>query len=185
MILKGLKSPHWLVRFLYSNDVTQCFNYWTLSEVEYGHVTIIPSHILQPLPLVQHRRLSAPPQSSKAAHHHYHQPSVASPSSHVLTRRLNGERMRPLVPWLGRQRSTARANVLSHQLTLPRSPCRHVSSTGFTITEEDRRRIYIFGAGNKGIFVAHCLRSTLNPPPVTFLVNNARRIEQFNQAGRK
>jgi hypothetical protein len=93
--------------------------------------------------------------------------------------------MRPLVPWPGRQRSTARANGLLHQLTLPRSSCRHISSTGFTITEEDRRRIYIFGAGNKAIFVAYRLRSIPNPPPVTFLVNTTRRIEQFNQAGRK
>jgi hypothetical protein len=148
-------------------------------------VTIISSHTLQPYPLFKCRRLSA--HSNLPKQHNTTATSCQWPpfSSHALTRRLDGERMRPLVPWLARHRSTTRANVWLHQLTLLCSSWRHVSTTGFTITEEDRRRIYILGAGNKGVFVAYCLRSMPNPPPVTILVQNTRRIEQFNQVGRK
>ena len=150
-------------------------------------MTIIPSHILQPLPLFQRRRLPAPPQSSKAAHRHCHQPSVASPfitCSYTPTQRGENAPSGPLAR-SPEVHSTCQCLFTPADSGSPRSCCRHVSSTAFTITEEDRRRIYIFGAGNKGIFAAYCLRSIPNPPPVTFLVNNARRIEQFNQAGRK
>ncbi|KAE9365847.1 hypothetical protein N431DRAFT_472434 [Stipitochalara longipes BDJ] len=41
------------------------------------------------------------------------------------------------------------------------------------------------GTGNEGTFLACALRSGPNPPPVTFLIREERRIKHFEQSGRK
>lgn len=47
------------------------------------------------------------------------------------------------------------------------------------ITEDDRRRVYIQSAGNRGVFFACCLAAAPNPPPIALIVHEERRLEQF------
>jgi hypothetical protein len=62
---------------------------------------------------------------------------------------------------------------------------RRRSSSLQDATEDDRNRIYIIGADNEGAFYACSLRSGPNPPPVTLLSQEPRRMEHFEKAGRK
>jgi len=63
--------------------------------------------------------------------------------------------------------------------------CKRSISSLEDITEDDRTRIYIDGAGNYGLFLAFYLRSMPRPPPVTLLVSKAVRLEQFDRVGWK
>jgi hypothetical protein len=52
-------------------------------------------------------------------------------------------------------------------------------------TDEDRKRVYILGGGNEGVFIGYNLASLPKPPPPTLLVQEPRRIEDFEKLGRK
>ncbi|KUJ11166.1 uncharacterized protein LY89DRAFT_654901 [Mollisia scopiformis] len=62
---------------------------------------------------------------------------------------------------------------------------RYSSSSIDEVTDDDRRRIYIHGSGNKGCFMAFCLATKPNPPPITLLVANRERIKAFEEEGKK
>ena len=57
------------------------------------------------------------------------------------------------------------------------------ASTTRKITEDDRRRIYIQGTGNISIFIAFCILSRPNPPPVTLLSYTNHRFVDFIENG--
>lgn len=66
-------------------------------------------------------------------------------------------------------------------------PHRHYASLrqmkDLEITEDDRQRIYILGTGQKQLFYRGMLRLMSNPPPVTMLTTNNKRIESFYEQG--
>lgn len=50
--------------------------------------------------------------------------------------------------------------------------------------DELDRRVYILGTGAVGTFIAHSMRSVVNPPPVTLLLHSRRQTWAFEQQGR-
>jgi hypothetical protein len=52
-------------------------------------------------------------------------------------------------------------------------------------TDGDWKRVYILGAGNESVFFAHNLASLCKPPPITLLVQEPRRIAEYENLGKK
>ncbi|KAL2063146.1 hypothetical protein VTL71DRAFT_6218 [Oculimacula yallundae] len=51
------------------------------------------------------------------------------------------------------------------------------------ITDDDRKRVFVYGTGNTSCLMAAGIRLGPNAPRVTLLASNERRIEEFQAAG--
>jgi ketopantoate reductase len=64
----------------------------------------------------------------------------------------------------------------------PHSTRRHASNS---VSDDARKRIYVWGSTNKGRWIVANLRSRPDPPPVTLLVNTLLQLEAYEKNGHK